>query len=346
MKSFVLTGLGQMELRDAPDPVIHSPHDVLIKITAVGVCGSDIHYYKNGRIGSQAVDYPFAVGHECAGRVVATGAEVHGLKAGDRVAIDPAMACGACDQCLAGRQHTCRNLRFLGCPGQAPGCLSEYIVMPTECCYPVGANVTDVRAALSEPLAIGYYAARLAQPLKGAAVAVLGCGPIGLSAMLSARVMGAARILATDPIPERRQTAASHAADTVLDPAAPDFAGAAAAFNPLLMDAVFECCGKQEAVDQALDILRPGGSLMLVGIPEADRVSVLIEKARRKEIRLQNVRRQCECVRPTLSLMEAGRLNGDFMVTHRFAFAETKKAFDLVASYADGVVKAMIDFAP
>ena len=111
------------------------------------------------------------------------------------------------------------------------------------------------------------------------------------------------------------------------------------------MDVVFECCGEQSALDEAIELLKPGGKLMLVGIPESDRVSFVIDKARRKEICIQNIRRQCECVQPTLALMEQGKLNADFMITHRFGFAKTKEAFDLVAGYSDGVVKAMIDFS-
>jgi len=343
MKSFVLTGIKSMELREVPAPEIKSSDDVLLKIAAVGVCGSDIHYYNDGKIGSQVVKYPFAVGHECAGIVEAVGSGVRGLAPGTLVAIEPAMSCRQCDQCRSGRPHTCRRLRFLGCPGQAEGCLSEYIVMPQECCFPI--KLTAEQGALSEPLAIGLYAARKALPLKGANIAILGCGPIGLSVMLCARVMGAGRIFVTDPIPERLQVAAKNGADRSGNPETQDIVADIAAQKPLLLDAVFECCGKQSAVDQAIELIKPGGKLLLVGIPETDRVSMLIDKTRRKEISVLNVRRQCECLHSTLALMSSGMLNADFMITHRFRFEQTREAFELVAGYADGVVKAMIDFA-
>lgn len=345
MKAFVLTGINQIELRDIPMPGIKSPNDVLLKITAVGVCGSDIHYYKMGKIGSQVVKYPFIVGHECAGLVEKLGASVKRVAPGDRVAIEPAMSCGQCDQCLSGRPHTCRKLRFLGCPGQAEGCLAEYLVMPQECCYPVGHGMSAEQAALSEPLAIGFYATKKAQPLKGANVAILGCGPIGLSVMVCARVMGAAQIFVTDLIKERLNTALAHGADWGGNPENENIVEKITGQNPFLMDTVFECCGDQSALDQAIELLKPGGKLILVGIPETDRISVIIDKARRKEICIQNIRRQCECLHPTLSLMERGKLNADFMITHRFNFSETRKAFDLVAGYSDGVVKAMINFS-
>ena len=142
-------------MMEVATPEITNPNDVLIQMKTVGVCGSDVHYYETGQIGSQVVDYPFAVGHEGAGVVVAVGTAVTRVKPGDRIAIEPAMPCGACDQCLTDRAHTCRALRFLGCPRQAEGCLSEYIVMPEGSCFTVSATTSFDEAAISEPLAIG-----------------------------------------------------------------------------------------------------------------------------------------------------------------------------------------------
>jgi L-iditol 2-dehydrogenase len=346
MKAFVLTGLKQMEMQDVPTPAIKSPTDVLLKISAVGVCGSDIHYYKEGKIGSQVVKYPFTVGHECSATVARTGSAMKNLAVGSLVAIEPAISCRHCDQCLAGRHHTCRNLRFLGCPGQAEGCLSEYIVMPQECCFSVPEKIKAEQATLSEPLAIGLYAVKKAQAIKGALLAILGCGPIGLSVMLCARLMGAGKIYMTDLIKERLQVAANHGADWVGNPRQQDIVKEITTQSPMLLDTVFKCCGEQSAIDQAVDLLKPGGKLVLVGIPEVDRVSLVIDKARRKEILLVNIRRQCDCFDPMLDLMAGGMLDAGFMITHRFSFEKTKEAFDLVAGYSDGVVKAVIEFAP
>ena len=191
MKAMLLTGIDRMEMREVADPTIASDTDVLIKIAAVGVCGSDVHYYVSGNIGSQVVEYPFAVGHECVGVVERIGSAVTGVKPGERVAIEPAVSCGECDQCKAGRRHTCRKLKFLGCPGQVEGCLSEYIVMPQECCFKIKESMTFVQAAISEPLAIGVYAVKQSVAMKGAKVGILGVGPIGLSVLLPARAQGA-----------------------------------------------------------------------------------------------------------------------------------------------------------
>ncbi len=346
MKAAVLTGIRGMEVVEVADPVVCGPTDVSIRMAVVGVCGSDIHYYTTGRIGSQVVEFPYAVGHEGAGVVVEVGEEVTRVKPGDRIAVDPAVSCGACDQCLSGRAHTCRSLEFLGCPGQIPGCLTEYLVMPEASCYPLPDGMSFTRGALSEPLAIGVYAAHLAGDLQGKVIGILGSGPIGLCVLAAAREAGIAAAYVTDPIDARLDAARRAGAAWAGDPTAPDTEGEILKREPLGLDVVFECCGQQEALDQGIRLLKPGGKLMIVGIPEVDRVCFSIDLLRRKEICIQNVRRQEGCVPRTLDGLSSGALNVDALVTHRFPLERAGEAFDLVASYGDGVVKAMIDMMP
>lgn len=282
MKSIKLTGIRQMEMMEVPTPSILNEHDVLIKMKTLGVCGSDIHYYTTGRIGSQVVEYPFAVGHEGAGRVEKVGSKVTRVKPGDRIAIEPAMPCWECDQCLAGRHHTCRNLKFLGCPGQAEGSLSEFIVMPETSCYPIPDHMTYDEAAISEPLAIGVYAVRQSVPMKGAAVGILGFGPIGMSVLLPALAMGAAKVYVTDKIDARLSIAQENGAFLTANPDREDVVNRITGSEPALLDVVFECCGQQEAMDEAVQLLKPGGKLMIIGIPEFDRWSFEADLARRK----------------------------------------------------------------
>ncbi len=344
MKAMLLTGIRKMEMREVPDPVIRDPKEVLIRLASIGVCGSDIHYYVEGKIGSQVVDYPFAVGHECGGIIEKVGPGVRRLKPGDRVAVDPAMPCGKCDQCTSGRPHTCRKLRFLGCPRQAEGCLSEKIVMPEECCFPIRDRMTLDQAALSEPLAIGVYAVKGSIPMKGKRIGILGAGPIGLSVLLPARAQGAERIFVTDKIEERLAKARKAGAAWAGNPDREDVVAKISEKEPLLLDAVFECCGQQEAIDQGIDLLKPGGKLMIIGIPRVSRLSFPVDKMRHKEVCIQNVRRQVNCVQPSLDMIDRREVDVDLMVTHKFDFEAAREAFDLVADYRDGVVKAMIHF--
>lgn len=344
MKAFKLTGIREMKLVTVPDPEITSDSDVLIKMKTIGVCGSDIHYYTTGRIGSQIVKYPFTLGHEGAGEVIKTGTAVSRVKPGDKVAIDPAMPCFECDQCKAGRTHTCRNLRFLGNPGQAEGCLSEFIVMPEQSLFPVSGNLSYDDCTLSEPLSIGYYAVKQANPATDASIGILGFGPIGMSVILSSKVLGGNEFFITDKIEDRLKIAKTNGADLALNPLKTNIVESIQKQYPNMLDVVYECCGQQEAMDQAVDLLKPGGKLMIIGIPEADFWKFSVDKLRHKEITIVNVRRQNECVQSVLDLMESRQTDASVMITHRFPFSDTQKAFDLVSNYADGVMKAMIDF--
>jgi L-iditol 2-dehydrogenase len=344
MKAMMLTGIREMEMKEIPEPVLVNPDDVKIKMSVLGICGSDIHYYTQGQIGSQKVVYPFTVGHEGAGIVTEVGSAVRRVKPGDRIAIDPAMPCYECDQCLAGRHHTCRKLRFLGCPGQAEGCLMEYIVMPERSCFKLNGKLTPDHGSISEPMAIGVYAVKKSGAASGNNIAILGFGPIGMSVMLAAKATGIKNIFITDLIDKRLSVAIKEGASVTGNPLNDNIVGKILSSDEAGPDIVFECCGKQEALDQAVDLLKPGGKLVVVGIPEFDTWSVNVEKTRRKEISLQFIRRQVDCVEPALDLMKNGSISIENMITHRFPFERTKEAFDLVAGYRDGVMKAMIDF--
>jgi len=346
MKAMQLTALRQLQLCEVDDPSLTQPEDVLIRMQAVGVCGSDVHYYNSGRIGSQIVQFPFTVGHEGAGIVEAVAPGVTRVRPGDRIAVEPAISCRQCDQCRQGREHTCRKLRFLGCPNQAPGCLSEYIVMPQQCCFVIPATMSAAEAAFSEPLAIGVYAVQQSMALAGKSVGILGCGPIGMSVLLPARRQGAGKIYVTDKIDRRLQLARELGATWTGNVDTTDVVGAISAAEPELLDVVFECCGQQDAVDQAMHLLKPGGKLMLIGIPpELDNWRFPVDKLRHKELCIQNVRRQNHCLQPTLDMISTRDFDVNALITHHFDFADTAAAFELVESYGDGVVKAMIHYA-
>ena len=344
MKSVQLTAIRQMKMAEVAAPQIKNDDDVLLKIECMGVCGSDVHYYETGRIGSQVVQYPFVVGHECAATVKEVGKKVKGLKVGDRVVVEPAIVCGECDQCRQGRENTCRKLKFLGCPGQVDGCLSEYIVMPAACCLKMPDNMTFEQGVICEPLAIGVYSVKQSQIRAGSDIAILGAGPIGLSCMIGAKAAGVKSIFMTDKIAERVVAAGNNGAKWSGNPQKEDVVAEILKRKAGGMDVVFECAGQPETIDEALELLKPGGRLMLIGIPREDRVSFIIDRMRRKEITVVNIRRQNKCTEATIEGIASGAMDVDFMITHRFTFGDTQKAFDLVAGYEQGVIKALIDF--
>ena len=342
MKAMVLTGIGKIEIVEQPAPALQYPTDVLLRIVRTGICGSDLHYYTQGRIGDQIVRFPFCIGHECSAVVEDVGNQTTRLKPGDLVVVDPSVSCGACDQCLIGYFHTCRKVRFLGCPGQLEGCLRDFIVMPEDCCHSAGGLTVD-QAALVEPLTIGYYAVQLSGDLKGKKIGILGSGPIGLSVLLSARAAGASAIYVTDRLDYRLEAARQQGADWTGNPDRMDIVRDIIQCEPLELDTVFECCGQQSAHDQAVKLCKPMGRVMIVGIPETDRISLAVHDARRKGIAFVSVRRQNKCVDPVIDLIREGRINPDFMITHRFSLNRAAGAFELLADYRDGIIKAMVE---
>lgn len=343
MKAIHLDSLNNLLLSEVPDPTAPEGNEVLLRVECIGVCGSDIHYFRTGRIGEQVVEFPFILGHEFSATVLETGTGVKNLKPGDRVAVDPAMPCFECEQCRQGRENTCLNLLFLGCPGQAEGAMKEKILMPAHCCFKIPDSMSLEEAVLVEPLSIGYYAAQRAGNLQGRTVAVLGAGPIGDSVLLSARHSGAARIVVTDRISERVKLAGDLGADYGFNVDLCDATEEIKKVMPDLADIVFECSGEQEAFDQGIELLKPGGILVLVGIPEFERWSFRADQARRKELSIIHIRRQNGCVQAAIDLIASGKYDFGKMITHHFALEQSQQAFETVASYSDGVLKALLD---
>ena len=344
MKAARLIQPGTIELQNIPEPVIKSENEVLLKIEYTGICGSDIHYFKEGKIGDQLIHYPFTIGHECVATVAKKGGKAICLHIGDRVAVDPAVSCGHCDQCLTGRPHTCRHLKFLGCPGQMEGSLAEYIVMPEKNCCLLPDSMPFSQGVLAEPLSIGLYALQLMNPKPSDTVAILGSGPIGLCTALAAKQSGIDKIFMTDKIQSRLEAALKAGAAWTGNPDKDDVVEGVKNVHSQELDAVFECCGDQSALDQAVSLLKPGGHLLIIGIPDNNQIYFNAHQLRRKEIKITNVRRQNGLLAAAVSFLDEAGKDVDFMLTHFFVLEDTGTAFDLLSDYKDGVIKAVVKF--
>ncbi len=342
MKAAYLVGKEKVEIREAPVPV-PGEDEVLIRVKRVGICGSDAHYYQEGRIGTHLVEGPYIVGHEVSGIVVESGGGVKKFPHGQKVAVDPGIPCGKCEVCLIGKPNICPNTKFLGTP-PVPGAFCEYIKMPVTNIIPLPENLSLEEGALMEPLAIGLYAVQLLQVFAGETVAVFGCGPIGLSVLLCAKLSGVQTLIATDLIPERRNYAASAGADYVLNPKEADPVEKVMEITGGRgVKISFETSGSQKALEQAILSTSLAGRVAIVGIPSDDLWIIPAQAARRKELVLVNVRRSAFTAAKVVNLMATGKINAKGMITHHFPLERVADGLEMVAKNRDGVIKAMVD---
>ena len=340
MKTVLMTGPGRFEMQEVKRPVITSETDVLLQIHTVGICGSDLHYFRTGEIGNQKVDYPFSIGHECTALVAETGAGVTRVQSGDRVVIEPAVPCLTCDQCQKGRFNICRNMKFLGCPGELAGCLSEYIVMPETCCFVLPDDIPLKEAVFAEPLSIALHSYHFLKSEQIKRIGILGAGPVGISTLLAGINVGSTNFFVTDKVDARLEYTKNLGVQCTANPDKIDIIQSA----PFEMDVVFECCGQEEAVIQAASILKPGGHLIITGIPETDDIRIPIHEMRRKEIFIYNVRRQNEMMAAAIDLLQKIISQVKPLITHSYSPDKTQTAFEQTAEYEDGVMKAVIQF--
>ncbi|QAT49087.1 NAD(P)-dependent alcohol dehydrogenase [Caproiciproducens sp. NJN-50] len=340
-KAFYMTGLKKMEMREIPVP---DPADdeVLIKLEYAGICGSDVHYYENGRIGDFVVEGDFILGHECAGTVIGTGSQVNHLKAGDRVALEPGRTCGKCIFCKTGRYNLCPGVRFLATPPYQ-GCLMNYIAYPADMCFRLPENFSTKEGALIEPLSVGIHAARQGNVSLGSSVVILGAGCIGLVTLLACKAHGAADITVVDVIPKRLEFAQKLGATRVINAAEED---AREVMEKITEGAgteiVIETAGSAKTVAQTPYLVSRGGRIVLVGMAQEDVIPYNFAKIMAKEAEIHSVFRYRNIYPRAIQAVETGIIDISQIVTHEFEFEETAKAFDFVISHKQDVVKAVI----
>jgi len=292
-------------------------HEALVRVTAVGICGSDLHWWTEGAIGDARLAHPLVLGHEAAGVIES------GPRAGQRVAIDPAITCGTCRACRDGYRNLCYRIRFAG-HGDTDGMLRQVMAWPAELLHPLPDTVSDAAGALLEPLGVALWSLDLGHFHLGGTASVAGCGPNGLLLIQLLRAAGASRVIAVEPLAHRREAAARHGADLVLSPDEP--------VSGLGVDVACEVAGNDDGVRIALESVRPGGRVVLAGIPDDDTTTFSASLARRKGLTIAMTRRMNEVYPRAISLAARGAVDLDGLVSTRAPIAGTADAFAAAAS--------------
>ncbi|MGE5290529.1 MAG: zinc-dependent alcohol dehydrogenase [Micromonosporaceae bacterium] len=323
MRTARLHAVGDLRVGQEAAPAAE-PGTSLVRVTAVGICGSDLHWWTEAGIGDARLDRPLVLGHEAAGVIE------DGPRRGERVAIDPAIPCGTCPPCRDGYRNLCTRIRFAG-HSDTDGALREFLTWPSDRLHALPDKLSDADGAVLEPLGVAIHALDLSHMRLGAAAAVVGCGPIGLLLVQLLRVAGARRVVAMDPLPHRREAAAKLGADVTIDPAAAD--GLANLTDAVGdgADAAFELAGNDDAVGLAIHAARPGGRVMLGGIPGDDSTRFPASVARRKGLTIAMVRRMNEVYPRAIDLAARGRVDTAAVVSDRFPLSRAAEAFDVAA---------------
>jgi L-iditol 2-dehydrogenase len=306
-----LHAVGDLRVADEPVPEA-GPGMSLVRVTAVGICGSDLHWFDEGAIGDAKLTHPLVLGHEGAG-VIADGP-----RRGERVAIDPAIPDGTCRACRDGYRNLCYRIRFSG-HGDTDGMLREVMSWPSDLLHPLPDGVSDADGAMLEPLGVAIHSADLGHlPFAGTA-SVIGCGPIGLLLIGVLKAAGASSVLAVEPLAHRREAAARLGADQVYD--------SVAVLDEAGVDVAFEAAGNDDAVGLAMASVRPGGRVVLAGIPDDDVIRFGASLARRKGLTIAMVRRMKDVYPRAIGLAERGAVDLGSVVTSRFGLDDVQEAF-------------------
>jgi len=341
--SAVLVKTGDLQLLQRPKP---SPdkNQVLIRMQKVGICGSDVHYWTNGAIGSFILESPMILGHESSGVVEEVGENVKHLQPGDRVAIEPGVPCRYCSFCKEGRYNLCPDIAFCATP-PFDGSLSRFYVHAADFCYKLPDHVTLEEGALLEPLSVGVHACKRGGVGVGDKVLICGAGPIGLVNLLTAKALGAESVCITDISSNRLQMAEKLGADAVVLVKTKDAqqvayqAEAALGCKPTV---TIECSGAEPSLQTAIYATRSGGTVVLVGLG-APMASLPIVNAATREVDIRGIFRYANCYQHALGLVASGKIDVKPLVTHRFPLEETLRAFETAKTGEGGAIKVIID---
>ncbi|AEI40649.1 NAD(P)-dependent alcohol dehydrogenase [Paenibacillus mucilaginosus] len=341
MKAAVMHRTRSIVIEEVPLPEI-GPHEVLVKVMAVGICGSDLHYYSHGRIGPYVVEGPFILGHECAGDVAAVGSAVSRFAAGDRVAVEPGVTCGRCEACKAGRYNLCPGVEFLATPPY-DGAFVQYIKIHEDFLFPIPDSLSYEEAALVEPFSVGIHAAARTGLQPGSTIAIMGMGPVGLMAVAAAKAYGAAQIIVTDLEPLRLDAAkrlgATHAVNIrEQDPlqAVKEITGGRG------VDVAWETAGNPKALQSALGSLRRGGKLAIVGLPAQDEIPLNVPFIADNEVDIYGIFRYANTYPKGIRFLSSGIVDAKSLITDRFALEQTQEAMERALNHKSECLKVIV----
>lgn len=337
-----LARLRQFELSDSEPVRDPGPGEIQVAVKAIGICGSDLHYFAEGLIGDTPCVYPMVLGHEPAGMVVKMGAGVGGWAPGDAAVLEPAMYCYHCEYCLTGHHNVCSNLRFLSTP-EDPGFFREYVNLPAHNLLALPKNLSYQEGTIVEPLAVVLHSLDLAKVRVGETALVFGAGPIGLLTIAVLKLSGASRVWAVDPIPHRRELASLLGADAVIDPEAVDpVRQVLSETGQRGVDVTIDCASKGDSINQSLRSTRNAGRVVVTGIPSEEYVPLAFHVIRRKELALYCVRRSNMDSSVALQMLQDQPRRFVPILTHARPLSEVQASFDLCAKYEDGVGKFVL----
>ena len=342
MKALFLDKQECLSVRDVSLPQDLGANDVRIKITNVGVCGSDVHYYLHGRIGGFVINEPMVLGHEASGTIIETGASVKNLKVGDRVCMEPGIPDYASRQTLQGMYNLDPDVRFWATP-PIDGCLRESIVHPANLTFKLPDNVSFEEGALVEPLAIGVHSAKKARIVPGDTALVLGAGTIGLVTALSAIAAGCSHVIIADSKQDKLDFVNKHYGERIstFNIATGDLKANVWQNYPNGLDIVFEASGNAHAILSTTSFLCPGGKVVLIGMPQ-DPAPIDIVEAQCKEIEFLTIFRYANVYDRAIKYIASGQINVKPLITHRFDFENVLNAFEFAASMPGDAIKIMI----
>jgi L-idonate 5-dehydrogenase len=336
MRAAVLHGPRDLRVQAIAEPR-PAPGMVLLRNRLVGICGSDQHYFEHGFCAAFVPDRPFVLGHEVMAVVEAVGDDVDAVRVGQRVAVNPARACGFCEACKAGRGNLCSKTIMLGSASTTPptnGGLAEFVTVRADQCHALPESVDESLGAMMEPFAVALHAVKRAGTVSGRRVLVTGAGAIGLLAALTARAFGAAPVAISDLVAERRAKAVELGIDAVLDPAAGDFAARAQEISGGGFDFVFEASGAAPALRSAFALLRPGGTIVQIGTLGTAEIPLPANLLMNKEINLIGSMRYGNVFDEAIRLVAAGRIDLRPLINAVFPLEESMKAFEFAADKA------------